>query len=218
MIEKLQQSIENLLFEKITSLKVYANEVTIEVAKEHLVDVAKVLRDQDEFQFEQLIDLCGVDYLHYGQDEWATNEASSSGFERGRDVGEKESTWDQSRFAVVYHLLSITLNQRLRVKVFVDEENMMIPSIISIWNCADWFEREAFDLFGILFEGHPDLRRILTDYGFIGHPFRKDFPVIGNLEMRFDEEKKQCIYEPVSIEERVLVPRVIRKDLKRLDG
>jgi len=174
-----------------------------------LTDILKKLRDDDEFLFEQLIDIAGIDYLTYGLDEWSTHKASGAGFERGRKTQSK-SSWGRSRFAVVYHLLSVTLNHRIRVKVLIDEESMMVPSVVDLWNGANWFEREAFDLFGILFNGHPDLRRLLTDYGFIGHPFRKDFPVIGELEMRYDEEQEQCVYEPVSIKERILVPRVIR--------
>jgi len=212
MPKNLQQSVEKQLKELVTSQKIEFGELTIEVAKENLLQVAKTLRDADDFQFELLIDLCAVDYLTYGEDEWSTAEASSTGFERGREAMQKSSKWKKPRFAVVYHLLSVTLNQRIRMRVFVDEDNLMIPSVIDIWNGVNWFEREAFDLFGILFEGHPDLRRILTDYGFIGHPFRKDFPMIGELEMRYDEEQKQCVYEPVSIEERILVPRVIRED------
>ena len=212
MTEQLLKAVENHLKENLLSKKVHCAELTIEVSKENLLPVLSTLRDHDDFQFEQLIDLCGIDYLTYGQDEWITNEASGSGFERGRETIQPAQDRDKPRFAVVYHLLSVTLNQRIRLRVFVDEEDMMIPSVVEIWNGANWFEREAFDLFGILFEGHPDLRRILTDYGFIGHPFRKDFPVIGELEMRYDEEQKQCIYEPVTIEERVSVPRVIRKE------
>jgi len=184
-------------------------ELTIEVELANLTDILKELRDNDNFLFEQLIDLAGVDYLTYGLDEWATNEASAEGFERGRQK-QASSQWTKERYAVVYHLLSVTLNQRIRIRVFVDENSMLVPSVVELWNGANWFEREAFDLFGLLFEGHPDLRRILTDYGFIGHPFRKDFPVVGELEMRYDEEKEECIYEPVTIEERILVPRVIR--------
>lgn len=212
MAEKLQQAINQHLSGKIIESNIYVGELTIEVDKSELLFVAETLRDHDDFQFEQLIDLCGVDYLTYGQDEWSTNEASSSGFERGRETITPSGSWDKPRYAVVYHLLSVTLNQRIRMKVFIDEEDMILPSVINIWNGANWFEREAFDLFGLLFEGHPDLRRILTDYGFIGHPFRKDFPVIGELEMRYDEEQKQCVYEPVTIEERVSVARVIRKE------
>lgn len=216
MSNELQRFIEQHLSAKVISSKVYREELTIEVNADDLIEVCEQLRDHDDFQFEQLIDLCGVDYLTYGKDEWITQSATGSGFERGRapisfDKNESsEKDESKKRFAVVYHLLSVTLNHRIRIRVYVDEESMMIPSVVNVWNGSDWFEREAFDLFGILFEGHPDLRRILTDYGFIGHPFRKDFPVIGELEMRYDEEKEQCVYEPVSIEERILVPRVIR--------
>lgn len=208
--EALATTVKEKLPGQIKSSTVHKGQLTIEVDKSELLQICEALRDADEFQFEQLIDLCGVDYLTYGQDEWSTNEATGSGFERGRESLDFDKESDSPRFAVVYHLLSVTLNQRIRIRAFVDQENMMIPSVSNIWNGANWFEREAFDLFGILFEGHPDLRRILTDYGFIGHPFRKDFPVIGELEMRYDEAQKQCVYEPVSIEERILVPRVIR--------
>ncbi len=203
--ESVNQHFKGQLISSITAL----GELTIEVEIKDLVGILKQLRDNDEFLFEQLIDIAGVDYLTYGLDEWATNEASAEGFERGRQEQPK-SQWQKARYAVVYHLLSVTLNQRLRVRVFVEEDSMLVPSVVDLWNGANWFEREAFDLFGILFDGHPDLRRLLTDYGFIGHPFRKDFPMIGELEMRYDEEKQQCIYEPVTIEERILVPRVIR--------
>lgn len=212
MISKLKQAVDEILVDKIESLKEQFGELTIEVDKKNLLDVAKILRDKDEFQFEQLIDLCGVDYLTYGKDEWSTDEATGSGFSRGREKIIETPPLKGSRYAVVYHLLSLTLNHRIRLKVFVNSDAMLVPSIVGIWSSANWFEREAFDLFGLLFEGHPDLRRILTDYGFIGHPFRKDFPIIGELEMRFDEEKEKCIYEPVTIEERILVPRVIRKE------
>ena len=199
----------------IHSLTEALGELTIEVSVESLYKVLKTLRDDDQLLFEQMIDIAGVDYLTYGQDEWATTEATSAGFERGRQAADDAdkadaSKWTKARFAVVYHLLSVTLNHRVRVRVFVEEDSMLVPSVVELWNSANWFEREAFDLFGILFDGHPDLRRILTDYGFIGHPFRKDFPVIGELEMRYDEVKQQCVYEPVTIEERILVPRVIR--------
>ena len=216
MLANLEKAIEEQLDGKIESRKTALDELTIEVLPSNLITVAKILRYQDDFQFEQLIDLCGIDYLTYGLSEWQTQSATSQGFERGRSESLGESQWQKPRFAVIYHLLSVTLNHRIRLKVFVDEENMLLPSLCDIWSCADWYEREAFDLFGFLFEGHADLRRILTDYGFIGHPFRKDFPVIGELEIRFDEEKEQCIYEPVSIEERILVPKVIRKDLSSL--
>ncbi len=189
------------------------SEVTIEVGKDDLFTICQQLRDNDYFAFEQLIDLTVVDYLHFGQDEWATDEASGSGFSRGRrDISQTKPKWKRERFAVVYHLLSIAYNRRLRVKCFIDENRPQLPSVINIWNGVDWFEREAFDLFGILFVGHPDLRRLLTDYGFVGHPFRKDFPLIGNVEMRFDAKQNRCVYEPVSIQPRVLVPKVIRAE------
>ncbi len=212
---QLKECVQSVFGEKIVTLKEALGELTVEVSVDDVYSVLKMLRDNDQLLFEQLIDIAGVDYLTYGQDEWATHEASSEGFERGRHTSENSeksaiSSWEKPRYAVVYHLLSVTLNQRIRVRVFIEEDSMMVPSVVDLWNGANWFEREAFDLFGILFDGHPDLRRILTDYGFIGHPFRKDFPVIGELEMRYDEDKKQCIYEPVSIEERILVPRVIR--------
>ncbi|WP_196139474.1 NADH-quinone oxidoreductase subunit C [Aliikangiella sp. G2MR2-5] len=212
MSQLLMDLVDKHFADKVLDKKIYRGQLTIEVDKSDLLSVCETLRDNDDFQFEQLIDLCGVDYLTYGQDEWSTHEASGSGFERGRASLDFDSAKEDSerRFAVVYHLLSVTLNHRIRVRVFADSEDMMVPSVIDIWNGVNWFEREAFDLFGILFEGHPDLRRILTDYGFIGHPFRKDFPVVGELEMRYDEEQEQCVYEPVTIEERILVPRVIR--------
>lgn len=206
---KLQESVTQRFSQRLLSSCTELGELTIEVEISELLSILRELRDNDDFQFEQLIDVAGVDYLTYGLDEWATSEASAEGFERGRQ-DQPASQWRKARYAVVYHLLSITLNQRIRVRVFVEEESMIVPSVVELWNGANWFEREAFDLFGILFDGHPDLRRLLTDYGFIGHPFRKDFPMVGELEMRFDEEKQQCVYEPVTIEERILVPRVIR--------
>jgi len=209
IFSKLKESVEQHFNEKIVGLSDALDELTIEVKSDALIDILKELRDDDDFQFEQLIDIVGIDYLTYGLDEWSTQKASRQGFERGRQ-DTPESSWQKPRFAVVYNLLSVTLNHRIRIKVFVEEESMIVPSVVELWNGANWFEREAFDLFGILFDGHPDLRRLLTDYGFIGHPFRKDFPVIGELEMRYDEETKQCVYEPVTIEERILVPRVIR--------
>lgn len=208
-ISELKKAVDSHFEDKLLSSKVALNELTVEVSTEDLLSVLKELRDDDQFLFEQMIDLAGIDFLTYGMDEWSTHQATAEGFERGRQVS-SETAWQGNRFAVAYHLLSVTLNHRIRVKVFVDEEQMLVPSVVELWNGANWFEREAFDLFGILFDGHPDLRRLLTDYGFIGHPFRKDFPVIGELEMRYDEEQEQCVYEPVSIEERILVPRVIR--------
>ncbi len=172
-----------------------------------------------------MIDVCGVDYLAYGDAEWATDETTSTGFSRGVEANtagrlpvleeelSTETLQKDRRFAAVYHLLSVSNNQRLRIKVFAPDEQLpVVPSVIDVWNGANWFEREAFDLYGIIFEGHPDLRRILTDYGFIGHPFRKDFPLSGNVEVSYDPEKQRVVYQPVSIEPRVLVPRVIRAD------
>jgi NADH-quinone oxidoreductase subunit C len=192
-------------------------ELTYEVSAPDLLTVAAVLRDDPELKFETLVDLCGVDYLTYGDAEWETGEATNTGFSRAavREtiIAEVEDTFDERRFAVVYHLLSVTLNHRLRLRVFTGPGNPpVLPSVVSVWASADWYEREAFDLFGILFDGHPDLRRILTDYGFIGHPFRKDFPLIGNVEVSYDASKGRVVYQPVSIEPRVLVPRIVRDD------
>lgn len=179
-----------------------------------LLSVGRVLHDDPQFHFELLLDVTAVDYLDYGLSHWRTHETTSSGFSRGYVEGTREQMipWDHSRFAVVYHLLSIKHNQRLRLKIYVDVESMHAPSVVDIWRSADWYEREVFDLFGIFFDGHPDLRRILTDYGFKGHPFRKDFPLIGEVELRYDAEQQRCVYEPVSIQPRVLVPKVIRLD------
>jgi NADH-quinone oxidoreductase subunit C len=198
-------------------------EVTVEVAGADLIEVATALRDEPGFTFEELVDVCGVDYLGYGSTEWATEETSGTGFSRGVNATTAgrmgvvthdlvtERPRSARRFAAVYHLLSISRNRRLRLKVFAPDDDLpVIPSVITVWNSANWYEREAFDLFGILFEGHPDLRRLLTDYGFVGHPFRKDFPLTGNVEVIYDAEKKRVVYQPVSIEPRVLVPKVIR--------
>jgi NADH-quinone oxidoreductase subunit C len=192
-------------------------EVTLLVPPDLLLEVAHKLRDQRELRFEQLIDLCGVDYSAYGRSEWATADASTTGFGRGVEQGFDAEPDDARRFAVAYHLLSLTHNRRLRMRVFAGGAQPMVDSVTSVWSCADWFEREAFDLFGILFRGHPDLRRILTDYGFIGHPFRKDFPLSGQVEMRYDPEQGRVVYEPVTIEPRTLVPRVVRSD-SRYEG
>lgn len=166
--------------------------LTMTVSRSSSLELLRKLRDHQNTAFEQLVDLCAVDYQAYGQ--------------------EAQRSWDNDRFAVVYHLLSVSLNQRLRVIVPVPEDDLTIDSVIEVWRCANWYEREAFDLFGIQFQGHPDLRRLLTDYGFIGHPFRKDFPLSGHVEMRYDEEKGRVVYEPVSVEPRVTVPRVIRDE------
>ncbi|MBA3563173.1 MAG: NADH-quinone oxidoreductase subunit C [Gammaproteobacteria bacterium] len=207
-------------------------ELTCELAASDLRSACIALRD--EFGFELLMDVCGVDYLDYGATEWTSYRATETGFSRG--VARREVAWasrplehpvpmespmpddlpshhDKPRFAAVYHLLSIRHNYRLRLRAYcLDDEAPVLPSVVDIWSSADWFEREAFDLYGILFDGHPDLRRILTDYGFIGHPFRKDFPLIGNVEVRYDPERGRVIYQPVTIEPRTLVPKVIRED------
>lgn len=198
------------------------DEVTLEVAAADFSSIAKALRDEEEYSFDCLIDVCGVDYLSYGDDEWETTGVSSEGFSRGVDAeGPGRFAWanrpqglgPEKRFAAVAHLLSIKNNKRLRLRCFAPDNSLpIVPSLVDLYPVANWFEREAFDLFGIVFEGHPDLRRILTDYGFVGHPFRKDFPLIGNVEVRYDDEKKRVIYEPVSIDPRVGVPRVIRED------
>jgi NADH-quinone oxidoreductase subunit C len=191
------------------------DEVTLEVPAGSIVATARAQRDEQGLRFAQLVDLCGVDYLDHGRADWQTSETTTtSGFSRGVDkrIYEERSAGRDGRFATVYHLLSHELNQRLRVRAMLSDEPPRIDSVVDVWPAANWFEREAFDLFGILFAGHPDLRRILTDYGFIGHPFRKDFPLIGEVEMRFDPEKGRVVYEPVSIEPRTLVPKVIRHD------
>lgn len=193
-------------------------ELTLTVPREQLLDVMRILRQTHSLAFEQCMDVCGVDYSAYGESEWTTGDAANSGFGRGAERGDKPAPDASNRFAVVYHLLSTSLNHRLRVKVMLDADFPMVDSVREIWTGVDWFEREAFDLFGILFSGHPDLRRILTDYGFIGHPFRKDFPLIGEVEMRYDEELGRVVYEPVSIESRTLVPRVIRSDSRYEQG
>lgn len=199
---------------QLLSCTTHVGEVTLEVELSAVSEVCFALRTEAEFGFDQLIDLCGVDYLHYGLDEWKTEQASSNGFSRGvTPLQEQRSTLKPARFAVVLHLLSISNNQRLRVRYFAADEAMpLVPSVEPIWNAANWYEREAFDLYGILFSGHTDLRRLLSDYGFVGHPFRKDFPLIGQVEMRYDAQLGRCVYEPVSIEPRVLVPRVIRSN------
>jgi len=177
----------------ITGERESAGQLTLEVQRDKILEVCRAMRDNAVFSFAQLIDLCGVDYLDYKRE-------SPQGPRKG------------PRFAVVYHLLSLKHNRRLRLRTYLDDENPLVASVTGIWNSANWYEREAFDLFGIVFEGHPDLRRLLTDYGFIGHPFRKDFPLIGEVEMRYDAEKQRVVYQPVSIEPRIQVPRVIREE------
>lgn len=188
--EEIRDAVAAALGDKVRALTIALDEVTLVVSAADYLQAMHQLRDAPGCHFEQLVDLCGVDYSAY------------------RDIGT-----DGPRFAVVSHLLSVSLNQRLRVKVFcADDDLPVIDSVTSVWSGANWFEREAFDLFGIVFEGHDDLRRILTDYGFIGHPFRKDFPVSGHVEMRYDAERRRVVYEPVSIEPREITPRIIRED------
>lgn len=220
--EKLAARIEARFGEQMERVASTCRELTYEVSKEQLIEVATALRNESDFGFEMLMDVCGVDYLSYGSDEWLTNSATGTGFSRGVErsavILDEADEFDERRFAVVYHLLSIQNNIRLRLRVFTGSSNPpVIKSVVDIWNAANWFEREAFDMYGILFEGHPDLRRILTDYGFIGHPFRKDFPIMGNVEVSYDADEGRVVYKPVSIEPRTLVPRVIRDDNRYSD-
>lgn len=189
-LDQLSASLQAVLGDKIAKQVIALGEITIECKSSDYLGVCQQLRDDPSLKFEQLIDLCGVDYQEYG-----------------------DGTYDGLRYAVVNHFLSVSLNQRLRLRVFAtDEDFPILPTLVNIWSVANWFEREAFDLYGIMFENHPDLRRLLTDYGFVGHPFRKDFPMIGNVEMRYDPEQQRVIYQPVSIELRNNVPRVIRNE------
>jgi NADH-quinone oxidoreductase subunit C len=182
-------ALEAALGDKLVSVTTALGEVTAVVRPQDLLAVTTALRDAADLQFEQLLDLCGMDYSAYG------------------------GVWDGSRFAVVYHLLSLTHNRRLRLRTFAaDDEFPVVDSVLGVWPSANWYEREAFDLYGIVFEGHPDLRRLLTDYGFVGHPFRKDFPVSGNVEMRYDPDQRRVIYQPVTIEPREITPRIIREE------
>lgn len=189
-LESLEAALRSVIADRIDSLTVALGEITLLVDASNYLSVMQTLRDDANLRFEELIDLCGVDYSAYG-----------------------DGTWNGSRFAVVSHLLSIKYNWRVRVRVFAPDDDVpLLDSVIAVWNSANWYEREAFDFFGIMFDGHPDLRRILTDYGFIGHPFRKDFPVSGYVEMRYDPEQKRVIYQPVTIEPREITPRVIREE------
>ena len=189
-VETLLKEIKSIFGKEIIQASIEHNELTIEVKIDDLLPTLKTLKQHKAFQFAQLIDLCGVDFKDYG-----------------------EGTWTKSRFAVAYHFLSIEHNHRIRVRTFSQEEDFpLFPSIIDLWPAANWYEREAFDLFGFMFADHPDLRRILTDYGFVGYPFRKDFPMIGKVEVRYDDVQKRVIYQPVSIEERNNVPRIIREE------
>lgn len=194
-VEKLASILHDTFAEKLVSLSEQLGELTIAVRAEDMQSLTKTLRDDPALDFDTLMDLCGVDYLFYG------------------GTTASDARWNGRRFAVVYHLLSIKHNRRLRVKAFAENDEFpIVDSVIETWPSANWFEREAFDLYGIVFNGHPDLRRILTDYGFIGNPFRKDFPLSGNVEMRYDADQKRVIYQPVSIEPREITPRVIREE------
>jgi NADH-quinone oxidoreductase subunit C len=189
-LETLTENIKLVLTDKVTKLTVAFGELSIECKAADLLEVALLLRDAPSLKFEQLIDLCGVDYADYG-----------------------EGAWQGLRYASVYHLLSVSLNHRVRLRVFCQDDDFpVLVSLVDVWSVANWFEREAFDLYGIMYENHPDLRRLLTDYGFVGHPFRKDFPMIGNVEMRYDPEQQRVVYQPVSIELRNNVPRMIRDE------
>ena len=228
-VEALAARVEGCLQGKVTRVVSSCGELSYRVAADDWRGVAEQLRDQASLRFEMLMDLCVVDYLHHGQSEWQTESATRSGFSRGvlRDAS-AQSHFDAAqadaaplttaRFGVVCHLLSLEHNVRVRLHAFCeDDQRPMIDSLVDVWASANWYEREAFDLFGVLFRGHPDLRRLLTDYGFIGHPFRKDFPLIGEVEVRYDPTIGRVVYEPVSIEPRTLVPKVIRHD-ERHDG
>jgi NADH-quinone oxidoreductase subunit C len=212
-LEELAGKLSAILGDRVRRLPGLEGDLAIEVAAPNLLEVARTLRDDPQLRFEMLMDLAAVDFLDYGRVEWRTTAATVSGFSRGVNRSAPHTHTRPERFALVLQLLSITHNHRLRVRVYCEDvEDPVLDSLTGIWASADWFEREAFDLFGILFRGHPDLRRLLTDYGFIGHPFRKDFPLIGNVEVRYDPQLKRVVYQPVSIEARVLVPRVIRHD------
>ncbi|OQX13317.1 MAG: NADH-quinone oxidoreductase subunit C [Thiothrix lacustris] len=222
-LEFVKDYVQEGLGDKLSASVLAHGELTLEVAAEHWLEVARFLRHDAMLDFAQLSDLCGVDYLTYGDVEWDVTTASRSGFSRAAqvtaadpfdfDAQEDSSQFAGKRFAVVMHLLSVSRNLRIRVRTRCEDNDFpVVASLVDIWSSVNWYEREAFDLFGIMFSGHPDLRRILTDYGFVGHPFRKDFPLIGQVEMRYDAEQQRVIYEPVSIEARVLVPRTIRAD------
>ncbi|MBP6104046.1 MAG: NADH-quinone oxidoreductase subunit C [Gammaproteobacteria bacterium] len=222
----LSNTLQQCLGSRLQSLNLVRDELTVVILAEDLLESCLLLRDDPLLAFELLIDLCGVDYLHYGLAEWATDTASTEGFSRavtGLSVVDVDTEPDpsadlrQKRFYGVYHLLSLRHNQRLRLKVFAPGDPPTLPSVTTIWNVANWYEREAYDLFGIIFENHPDLRRLLTDYGFVGHPFRKDFPLSGTVEVRYSAKDQRVVYEPVSIKPRILVPKIIRDDHRYKD-
>ena len=201
-IERLSAQLKLALGDKIVKQSLAFGEITIECKVEDYFNVCTKLRDHAELKFEQLIDLCGVDYADFNNQGYANDMLDAEDNQR-----------DGLRYAAVLHLLSISLNQRVRLRVYAEDDDFpVLPTLVDVWPAVNWYEREAFDLFGLMFENHPDLRRILTDYGFVGHPFRKDFPMIGKVEMRYDPEQKRVIYQPVSIEMRNNVPRVIREE------
>jgi NADH-quinone oxidoreductase subunit C len=211
--EEMAARVEARLAGRLKRRESNLGELLFDVPAADLVAVAIQLRDDAELRFEMLIDVAGVDYMDYGRAEWRTTASTSSGFGRAANREGLGGNHDGPRFAAVYQLLSITHNERLTLRAFCpDNDGPALDTVTGVWAGANWFEREAFDLFGIVFNGHPDLRRILTDYGFIGHPFRKDFPLVGNVEVRYDEQKQRVVYEPVEIVPRTLVPRVIRDD------
>jgi NADH-quinone oxidoreductase subunit C len=214
-VENMAGRIEAALGGKVTRRKSLAADLSYDVAAADLITVATALRDHADLRFETLIDVAGIDYMDYGRTEWRTVSSTSSGFGRGVNREGLGGMHDGPRFAALYQFLSITHNERVTLRAYCTEgEEPTLDSLVGVYASANWFEREAFDLFGIVFNGHPDLRRILTDYGFIGHPFRKDFPLVGNVEVRYDADKQRVVYEPVQITERTLVPRVIRDDAR----
>ncbi len=213
-IENLARAIEASVPQGLTRGDALEDELAYEVQPDALLEVARTLCAAEDLRFAMLVDLAGVDYLHFGRDDWETQSATKRGFSRARvaRAGVPDPAMP-GRFGVTYHLLSIAHNRRLRLKVRCpDTEEPTVDSVVGVWPAANWFEREAFDLYGIVFREHPDLRRILTDYGFTGHPFRKDFPLIGNVEVQYDPDRGRVVYRPVSIVPRVLVPKVIRHD------
>ncbi|HIG34705.1 MAG TPA: NADH-quinone oxidoreductase subunit C [Gammaproteobacteria bacterium] len=220
MVNKKYEQLNDFIDQYLNSFEIVktndGTSITLELKKDDLIEICSLLKNTEALNFSMLIDVCGIDYLHYGVGDWETTKATTSGYSRAVQqntiIPDPDEKYQEKRFAVIYHLLSIDKNWRIRLKTFTGSENPpIVQSVTGIWNSADWFEREAFDLFGIYFDGHPDLRRILTDYGFIGHPFRKDFPLAGNLEVFHDDLEQKVKYRPVSITTRPTVPKVIRK-------
>lgn len=211
LLQKINQRFDPVIQE----ISIAHNEISLEISAEHCHEVCFALRDEADFKFELLVDICVVDYAEYGISEWVTERSTLTGFERAVDnKGDLHPvTWNKPRFAVVYHLLSLTHNQRLRLRIFAKGEPPQVSSVIKLWPSANWYEREAFDLYGVFFNGHPDLRRLLTDYGFVGHPFRKDFPLTGHVEVRYDATEARVVYQPVTVKPRTLVPKTIRKTI-----